>query len=192
MRIGVYSGSFDPIHTGHAMLANYVAQWGRVDEVWLMVSRLNPLKAGHAPAEDRHRLAMAALVAAKCRCVEVSDFELSLPLPSYTYVTLCKLRERYPEHEFVLVIGSDNLLSLDKWRNADDILRQFGMIVYPRPGYELPDQLPEGVEVLGPDVPEALVSSTFIRDALAQDKDICYFVPSEVAEYIKDNNLYKN
>lgn len=191
MRIGIYSGSFDPIHTGHAMVANYVSQWGGVDELWLMVSRLNPLKAGHAPSEYVHRMAMAGLVAAKCRKVVVSDFELSLPLPSYTYVTLCKLREHYPMHEFVLVVGADNLLSLDKWRNPEEILKEFGMIVYPRPGYELPVSLPEGVTVLGDGVPEAYVSSTFIRDSVARGKDVNYFVPCEVAEYIRNNNLYK-
>ena len=108
MRIGIYSGSFDPIHTNHAMVANYCAQWGGVDEVWLMVSRLNPLKEGSHPIEDLHRLHMVKLVAEMCRNVKASDFELGLPQPSYTYVTLCRLREQYPEHEFVLIVGSDN------------------------------------------------------------------------------------
>ena len=166
MRIGVYSGSFDPVHTGHAMVANYVAQWGGVDEVWLMVSRQNPLKEGRMPAEDCHRLAMASIVAKQCNSVKVSDFELSLPLPSFTYVTLCKLREKYPQHEF-------------------------GMIIYPRPGYSLPNVLPEGVSAIGNDAPVALVSSTFVRETIAKGGNVNYFVPCKVADYINENNLYK-
>lgn len=192
MRIGIYSGSFDPIHTGHAMVANYVAQWGGVDEVWLMVSRLNPLKEGHNPVADHHRLSMASLVSEGCRHVNVSDFELSLPLPSYTYVTLCKLREKYPQHEFVLIIGSDNWHSLDKWRDPDKIISEFGLIVYPRPGYDMPDVLPDGVIPIGDEAPVAFISSTFVRNAVAEGGNVNYFVPCGVAEYIRVNNLYKN
>ncbi len=191
MRIGVYSGSFDPVHTGHAMVANYVAQWGGVDEVWLMVSRQNPLKEGRMPAEDDHRLAMASIVAKQCNGIKVSDFELSLPLPSFTYVTLCKLREKYPQHEFVLIIGSDNWYALDKWRDADKIIKEFGMIIYPRPGYSLPNVLPEGVSAIGNDAPVALVSSTFVRETIAKGGNVNYFVPCKVADYINENNLYK-
>lgn len=191
MRIGVYSGSFDPVHTGHAMVANYVAQWGGVDEVWLMVSRQNPLKEGRMPAEDCHRLAMASIVAKQCNSVKVSDFELSLPLPSFTYVTLCKLREKYPQHEFVLIIGSDNWYALDKWRDADKIIKEFGMIIYPRPRYSLPNVLPEGVLAIGNDAPVALVSSTFVRETIAKGGNVNYFVPCKVADYINENNLYK-
>lgn len=191
MRIGIYSGSFDPIHTGHAMVANYVAQSGGVDEVWLMVSRQNPLKEGRMPAADSHRLAMASIVADQCDRVRVSDFELSLPLPSFTYVTLCKLREKYPQHDFVLIIGSDNWYALDKWRDADKIIKEFGMIIYPRPGYDLPDVLPAGVSAVDKGAPVALVSSTFVRDAVAKGCNVNYFVPCIVADYIKENNLYK-
>lgn len=191
MRIGVYSGSFDPIHTGHAMVANFVAQWGGVDEVWLMVSRLNPLKLGSHPAEDHQRIEMAELVASKCKDVKVSDFEMNLPLPSFTYFTLCNLREKYPEHDFVLIIGSDNWHFMDKWRDPEKIISEFGMIVYPRPGYDMPDNLPDNVKVLR-DAPMALVSSTFIRHSVAKGKNVNYFVPCGVAEYIEKNQLYKS
>ena len=138
MRIGVYCGSFDPIHTGHAMVANYLAQYGGLDEVWLMVSRHNPLKVGRDPASEPHRLAMVKFVAEGCSRVVASDFEFSLPVPSYTYVTLCRLRERFPQHKFVLIIGSDNWHNFNRWRDSESILREFGLIVYPRPGYDLP------------------------------------------------------
>lgn len=191
MKIGIYSGSFDPIHTGHEMVANYCSQWGGVDEVWLMVSRLNPLKEGLTPAPDFHRLKMATLVAERCEHVIASDFEMHLPLPSYSYVTLCRLRETYPEHEFTLIIGSDNWVNFGRWRDAHKIIKEFGLIVYPRPGYEFPWQPPKGVIVLGKS-PTAQVSSSFIREAVASGANINGFVPAHVADYIKANGLYKN
>lgn len=191
MVIGIYSGSFDPIHTGHAMVANYCAQWGQVDEVWLMVSRLNPLKEGVTPADDRHRLEMARIVAASSTRVRASDFEMSLPLPSYTYVTLCHLRERYPEHTFKLIIGSDNWVNFGRWRDAHKIIREFGILIYPRPGFSVPDTPPAGVEVAG-NGPTAHISSSFVRRALAQGANINFFVPIPVADYIERHGLYRD
>lgn len=190
MTIGIYSGSFDPIHTGHAMVANFAAQWGGLDEVWLMVSRLNPLKYGMPPTDDVHRMRMTELVAKNCENVRASDFELSLPLPSYTYVTLCKLREKYPEHRFKLIIGSDNWLNLGRWRDADKIINEFGLVIYPRPGYEPPMSPPPGVEVLSKG-PTAHVSSSFVRNMVAMGGNINYYVPLAVADYIRRYNLYK-
>lgn len=189
MTIGIYSGSFDPIHTGHAMVANYIGQSGIVDELWLMVSPRNPLKESLTPADDHHRMRMVELVAADCKGVKACDFELGLPQPSYTYVTLCKLRENYPEHKFKLIVGSDNWHHLGRWRDADKIVREFGLIIYPRPGYPLPEQPPQGVEVL-PSGPTAHVSSTFVRDMLAKNGNIKFFVPTAVANYIKQYHLY--
>lgn len=189
MRIGIYSGSFDPIHTGHAMVANYCAQWCGLDEVWLMVSRLNPLKEGSSPSPDLHRLHMASLAASRCRGVKASGFELSLPAPSYTYVTLCRLRERFPDDQFILIIGSDNWQNLGRWRDAHKIIREFGIMIYPRPGYETPSDPPPGVKVLA-EGPTAQVSSTFVRNAVREGANINFFVPTSVAEYIKEHNLY--
>ncbi|MDE6754560.1 MAG: nicotinate-nucleotide adenylyltransferase [Muribaculaceae bacterium] len=189
MRIGIYSGSFDPIHSGHAMLANFVAQSGEVDEVWLMVSPLNPLKQGTHPAADAHRLQMVDLVAKECEGVRTSDFELSLPVPSYTYTTLCRLREAFPQHSFRIIIGSDNWKVIDRWRNADKIIDEFGIIIYPRPGYEITFPLPDKVTYLQ-DAPTVELSSTFIRNLLKTGKNINYFVPIAVSDYIRQNNLY--
>ena len=189
MRIGIYSGSFDPIHTGHAMVANYVAQWGGVDEVWLLVSRLNPLKEERRPADDYHRMAMARLVAEECDGVHASDFEFGLPEPSYTYITLSKLREQYPEHEFVLIVGSDNWVNFGRWRDAHKIIKEFGLLIYPRPGYEVPETPPEGVTVLG-SAPSSFISSTFVRDAIKAGANVNFFVPLNVSKYIRDHRLY--
>lgn len=189
MRIGVYSGSFDPIHTGHAMVANYVAQWGGVDEVWLLVSRQNPLKDDHSPLSDEHRLAMVRLVAEECDGVVASDFEFHLPVPSYTYVTLTKLREHYPQHKFTLIVGSDNWVNFGRWRDAHKIIKEFGLLIYPRPGYDVPETPPEGVEVIG-NGPTSFISSTFIREALKDGANVNFFVPLNVSKYIREHNLY--
>ena len=190
MRIGIYGGSFDPIHTGHAMLANYIAQTGEVDEVWLMVSPLNPLKKGTLPAPDLHRLAMAREVAEQCRGVKASDFEFSLPIPSYTYTTLCRLREAYPGDSFRLIIGSDNWQEISRWRDPDKIIREFGLLIYPRPGYPAEGPFPKGVTLLE-GVPTIDMSSTFVREMVREGKNINYFVPLCVSDYIRTHGLYK-
>lgn len=190
MEIGIFSGSFDPIHTGHAMVANYLSQFCGLDEVWLMPSPLNPLKQGTQPAESRHRLEMCRIVADRCSAVRVSDFEMSLPLPSYTWRALSRLRDEMPQHRFHLVIGSDNWLSFDRWKNPDEIIANFPIIVYPRPGYEVEGKLPDGVSLLT-DAPQALISSTFIRKAIADRRNLNFFVDAGVIDYIKSNGLYE-
>lgn len=189
MRIGIFSGSFDPIHTGHAMVANYVAQSGLVDKVWLMVSRINPLKCDTPPADSNERLDMARLVGGDCRGVEVSDFELHLPSPSYTYKTLCELRREYPGNKFVLIIGSDNWLEFERWRDPEKIISEFGIIIYERPGYPVEGNLPPGVEIIK-GAPLALISSTFVRKSINENKNINFFVPEKVVDYIKSRGLY--
>lgn len=190
MRTAIFSGSFDPVHIGHAMLANHVAQSGEVDELWLMPSRLNPLKRDSPPAAETHRLAMCRIVAENCTGVRASDFELHMPSPSYTYETLCRLRDEFPDREFVLLVGSDNWLCFDRWRNHEKIIREFGILIYPRPGSDIDAMnLPENVMLLR-DVPQALISSTFIRSGLAAGKDMNFLVPDGVLDYIKTTGLY--
>lgn len=190
MKIGVFCGSFDPIHMGHAMVANYLSQFCGLDRVWLMPSPLNPLKQDNPPVADAHRLEMCRLIARKCAAVAASDFEFGLTLPSYTYNTLRRLRESYPEHEFHLVIGSDNWLCFDRWRNRREIQEQFPIIIYPRPGYPVEEVLPDGVTLLA-DAPQALISSTFVRKAISEKKNMNFFIAPEVSEYIKKHRLYE-
>ena len=143
MKVGIFGGSFDPIHNGHISLAQYVLDHTDLDEVWLMVSPLNPLKPQGYVASDRERLEMARLAVAGHPGIKVSDFEFTLPIPSYTYNTLAKLKEAYPDCDFRLIIGGDNWADFDRWRNPQEILDEFGLIVYPRPGEEIrtPDHL---------------------------------------------------
>ncbi|MDE6805150.1 MAG: nicotinate (nicotinamide) nucleotide adenylyltransferase [Muribaculaceae bacterium] len=191
MPTAVYSGTFDPPHIGHAIVANYIAQWAGVEEVLMMVSPLNPLKAGTHPVDDNMRMHMVEALAAGCRGVKASDFELHLPLPTYSYRTLCALREAYPGRQFRLVIGSDNWSVIDRWRNPEEIIREFGLIVYPRPGHLRPAVLPDNVQWLD-DAPQVVMSSTFVRQAAYEGRRLDYFVPHGVVELIEKYKLYRN
>lgn len=190
VKIGIFSGSFDPIHVGHAMVANFLAQYCGFDAVWLMPSPINPLKQGTSPVSEDLRIEMCRIVAGKCSNVKVSDFEFNLPRPSYTWRTLCELRKSFPEHRFSLVIGSDNWLVFDRWRNHEDIIREFEIIIYPRPGYDVSGALPSNVNLLC-DAPQALISSTFARQGIREGKNMNYFIDPDVIEFIKVNKLYE-
>lgn len=194
MKIGIFSGSFDPIHIGHAMIANYMVQTCGLDQLWLMVSRRNPLKKDSSPADDLDRLEMVKFVTARNPRLRASAFELPLPEPSFTYRTLSLLRERRPEDEFVLIIGSDNWLKFDLWRDHDRIVDEFKIIVYQRPGFEISDgeaaALPANVTLLR-DAPLAEISSTFIREGVKKGMNLSFFLPDEVLDYIKRKKLYE-
>lgn len=190
MTIGIYGGSFDPIHMGHAIVANFVSQCNVVDEVWLMVSKRNPLKSHGTFASDSDRMEMARMVAKKCKNVKVSDLEMSMPVPSYTIDTLLELKKRYPENDFKIIIGSDNLENFRKWKNSERIIKEFGLIIYPRPGYPLPVEEPAGMTFLN-GAPEFSISSSLIREYISSGWNINYFVPVAVSDYIMKNQLYK-
>lgn len=190
MDIGVYGGTFDPIHRGHRLVAEYVALHAGLNSVWFMVSPLNPLKEGTHPASFADRLAMARLVARKSPLTEASGFESKLDSPYYSYRTLRALRNSYPSHRFHLVIGADNLRDLSLWRNPDEIAAEFGIIVFPRPGISTESlSIPPGVMLLS-GTPLADVSSTEIRKALAEGRETSQWLDRDVEEYIITHNLY--
>lgn len=190
MKIGIYGGSFDPIHIGHAIVANYALQWGNLDEVWILISPQNPLKSDiHASNCDR--LIMAERAFEGNENINVSDFEFSLPVPSFTYTTLTELKKRYPEHEFSLIIGSDNWKIFNKWANSEKIIKEFEIIIYPRPGFDLPQNDKSNKARILDGAPQILMSSTFVREALKNGKNINFFVPDTVCQYINSRNLYK-
>lgn len=188
----IYSGSFNPIHTGHALLASWVCQFcPEVEELWLTVTPRNPLKNEHTGITDAHRLHMASLTARPLTHVSVSDFEFTLPVPSYTYSTLCAMSRRWTDRQFKILIGSDNWLIFDKWKNHDKIISEFGVYIYPRPGYPVHEgTLPTGVRFLA-EAPQTDISSTFIREGLRNNRDMNYFMPESVYEYVKQQGLYK-
>lgn len=190
-RIGIYSGSFNPIHSGHEMLAKHLSQFSGLDELWLLVTPQNPLKQKSELLSDVHRLAMVKLVANKFQRVVASDFELSLPQPTYTYTTLCQLKETFPTYQFILIIGSDNWLIFDKWKDSEKIINEFGVLIYPRPEYKIDDsKLPQNVKSLA-DVPVMEISSTDIRNAIKTGVDTRKMLSREIEEYITENNLYR-
>ena len=190
MKIGIYGGSFDPIHIGHAIVANYALQWGNLDEVWILVSPQNPLKS-NIHASDCDRLKMAESVFMGIENIKVSDFEFSLPIPSFTYTTLSELKKRYPEHEFSLIIGSDNWKIFNKWANSVKIIEEFGVLIYPRPGFDVSiSEVPENIKILD-DAPQVIMSSSFVREALKNGKNVNFFVPDAVCQYIETKKLYK-
>lgn len=189
MKIGVLGGSFNPVHIGHVMLASYLTQFEDFDEVWLMLSPLNPLKVNSADLiPDIVRLKMLDIALKGAEGIKISDIELSMPRPSYTINTLRYLAKRYRRHSFRLIIGADNWKIFSQWKDSEAIIDEFGLVVYPRPGYALDPIYVDNVEMVN--APIADVSSSFIRNAIARGKDMSYFLPSGVYEFIKSNNLY--
>lgn len=189
MRIGLLGGSFNPVHIGHMMLASYMQQYGGFDEVWLMLSPLNPLKVNSSELiPDLTRLKMLDIAIGQSKGIVVNDIELSMPRPSFTINTLRYLEKRYKQHTFKLIIGADNWKIFGQWKDSEEIISDFGVVVYPRPGYPVGTIYDDGVEVMT--APVADISSTFIRSGIARGKDMTYFLPAGVFEFIKEHKLY--
>lgn len=204
MKVGIFGGSFDPIHNGHIRLAQYVLEHTDLDEVWLMVSPLNPLKPQGYVATDEQRLEMARLAVADIPGIKVSDFEFQLPIPSYTYNTLTELKKAYPDIDFRLIIGGDNWAHFDRWRNPQEILDEFGLIVYPRPGEDI--RTPSNYQliidnsslIILKNAPQMPVSSTRIRAQFTSSNSTLNpspltfqdFIPKKVHSYIQSNHIY--
>lgn len=187
--IGIFGGSFNPVHNGHIMLAQYLAQHSHLDEVWLTLSPQNPLKISNSLLDDNHRLAMLNLAIESYPLLKVCDIELEMPRPSYTINTLDELSRRYPDYRFNVVIGGDNWNIIDRWKDYQRIINEYGVVVYPRPGYELSSINYSNVVVV--EAPLADISSTEIREAFANGKEARHLIPQKVAEYIIKHDLYK-
>ena len=188
-KIGLFFGSFNPIHVGHLIIANYMANFTELDEVWFVVSPQNPFKEKKSLGNMYDRLEMVNLAIEGSDQLRVSDIEFKLPQPSYTIDTLVHLEEKYPNREFVLIMGEDNLAGLMKWKNAEIILRDYRIIVYPRPGYD-GGALKTHPSVTMTDTPVMELSSTFLRQAIKQNKSIKFFTPDEVVDFIDKKGLY--
>ncbi|MDE7410595.1 MAG: nicotinate-nucleotide adenylyltransferase [Paramuribaculum sp.] len=189
--IGILGGSFNPVHIGHTLLAEYLVQFTDIDEVWLMLSPQNPLKevAKSDRASDFDRMAMLEIAARNSRGLKVCGIELTMPRPSYTIDSLSRLASLHPDCDFSLIIGSDNWQIFDKWKEHERLISDFHPIIYPRPDYPVDkDSLPCGVRMT--DAPTFLISSTFIRSAIAGGHDMTNFLPWGVYEYIDHYKLY--
>lgn len=190
MKVGLFFGSFNPIHVGHMILANYMASFTDIDEVWFVVSPHNPLKEKASLLHQNQRLHMVNLAIDNIPVFKSSNIEFSLPQPSYTINTLAHLKEKFPKHQFSLIIGEDNLHSFKKWKNYEEILNKYHLYVYPRPGCDA-SELKNHPNVTFTNAPLVDISSTFIRQAIKDKKDVSLFMPKPVASYVSEMNFYK-
>jgi nicotinate-nucleotide adenylyltransferase len=191
MRIGLYFGSFNPIHVGHLAIAGYFAQFTELDQVWFVVSPHNPFKDKKSLLKGHHRLAMVRAAIEDCTYLNASDAEFSLPQPSFTSNTLAYLGDKFPRHQFYLIMGSDSLEGFPKWRNAEAMLEHYRLMVFPRMGHDGGELRNHPSVYWADDAPQIELSSTMIRRAIAEDKDVRCFVPERAWKYLDEMNFYK-
>ena len=189
-RTALFFGSFNPIHVGHLIIANTMLQQEGVDELWFVVSPQNPLKERVTLLADHHRMQMVRRAIEDNYKMQACDIEMHLPLPSYTAVTLAALGEKYPEREFCLVMGSDNLATFERWRNYEYILEHYRLLVYPRPGTQR-CKLATHPHVTMVDVPMMDISSSYIRQQIAARKDVRYLLTEPVHKYLTEMHFYE-
>ncbi len=189
-RTALFFGSFNPIHVGHLIIANTMLQQEGVDELWFVVSPQNPLKERATLLADHHRMQMVRRAIEDNYKMQACDIEMHLPLPSYTAVTLAALGEKYPEREFCLVMGSDNLATFERWRNYEYILEHYRLLVYPRPGTQR-CKLATHPHVTMVDVPMMDISSSYIRQQIAARKDVRYLLTEPVHKYLTEMHFYE-
>jgi len=189
-QIGIFSGSFNPIHVGHLILANYMAEFTTLDEVWLLVSPYNPLKEKDDLLDEKTRLKMTEIALEDYDYLNASDFEFNLPRPSYTINTLDKLSTDFPDCIFTLIIGGDSWLDFHRWKDFDRLRREYNIIIYPRLGEDvvIPSEFSQNVKLVNAPVMD--ISSTFIRECIKEGKNMRAFVPSRVYDFIEENKLY--
>lgn len=190
MHIGLFFGSFNPVHIGHMALANYMLSFTDMDQVWLVVSPHNPLKQKKDLLHQNDRLHLVELAIDGHPKIRSSNIEFGLPQPSYTVNTLAYLKEKFPQHTFSIIMGQDNLQTLHKWKNAETLLNNHRIYVYPRPGSGK-GQYDQHPHVHLTEAPLMEISATFIRSAIKEKKDVSFFMPPKVWQYIDEMNFYR-
>ncbi|WP_347373499.1 nicotinate (nicotinamide) nucleotide adenylyltransferase [Aequorivita sp. Q41] len=191
-KIGLYFGTFNPIHAGHLILANYMAEFSDLDEVWFVVTPHNPHKKKKTLLEDHHRLAMVQIAVEDYPKLHASNAEFNLPQPNYTVNTLAYLEEKYPKKHFCLIMGEDNLKSFQKWKNYEIILERYAIYVYPRISEgTVETQFNNHKKITKIDAPIIELSSTFIRKSIKSGKNIQPMLAANVWKYLDEMNFYK-
>lgn len=190
--IGLYFGTFNPVHIGHLAIANYLVECSNLDEIWMVVTPHNPHKKKKTLLDDYQRLHMVHLATDNYDKIKASNIEFGLPQPNYTVNTLAHLSEKYPEKEFTLIMGADNLKSLHKWKNYEVILEDYNIIAYPRVSTgDIPKEFENHTKIKTIMAPIMEISSTMIRNAIADGKDLRYFMHHQVQEYVEEMHFYK-
>lgn len=190
IKTGLYFGSFNPVHIGHLAIANFMIEFSTLEQLWFIISPHNPLKEKKTLLNDHHRLALVRLALDEDERFRVSDIEFKLPTPSYTIDTLIYLGEQYPGHEFQLVMGADQLKTFHKWKHADLISSNYHRLIYPRPGIDpkIINAIPNSTMV---NAPLMEISSSFIRQAIKDGKDIRHLVPAKSYSYLREMHFYE-
>ena len=189
MKIGLFFGSFNPIHHGHLMVASFIANHTDLQQVWLVVSPQNPHKTQSSLLNEYDRLHLAQLAIEDDAQIKVSDIEFKLPKPSYTIDTLTYLEEKYPQHQFYVIMGSDSFQNLPKWKNFEALVKNYQFVVYRRPGFEITEKY--GADVTYLEAPMLELSATLIRNNCKDGITIRYLVPEDVRLEIERNNYFK-
>lgn len=191
-KVGLYFGTFNPIHAGHLIIANYMVEFSDLDEIWMVVTPHNPFKKKSSLLDNHHRLEMVYKACEDYPKLRPSDIEFNLPQPNYTVNTLVQLEEKHPDTDFSLIMGEDNLKSFHKWKNYEVILEQYSIYVYPRISNGLVEsQFRDNEKISMVPAPIIELSSTFIRKAIKEGKDIRAMLPQKVWDYIDTMNFYK-
>lgn len=192
MKVGLYFGTFNPIHVGHLIIANHIVENSDLDQLWMVVTPHNPLKKKSGLLADYHRLQMVHLATEEYDKIIPSDIEFKLPQPNYTVNTLAHLQEKFPQHQFSLIMGEDNLKSLKKWKNYEVILNDYQLYVYPRISTdEVPEEFENHPNIHKVNAPIIELSSTFIRNSIKEQKNVKPMLDAKVWEYINHNLFYK-
>jgi nicotinate-nucleotide adenylyltransferase len=189
MRIGLYFGSFNPVHTGHLIIANHLLNQTELEKIWFIVSPQNPFKVNASLLNEYDRLHLLKLATEDDGRIKVLDIEFSLPKPSYTSVTLAHLQEKYPDNEFSIIMGGDSFQNLHKWKNYEWIVKNYAVFVYNRPGFAISNHVNAKLTIV--DAPLLQISATDIRSLIKEGKSIRYMVPDKVREEIEKGRYFK-
>ncbi|HEY8688665.1 MAG TPA: nicotinate (nicotinamide) nucleotide adenylyltransferase [Chitinophagaceae bacterium] len=189
MKIGLYFGSFNPIHVGHLIIANHIANNTNLEQVWFVISPQNPLKTNNTLLNKYHRKYLIDIAIEGEKKLRSSTIEFSLPIPSYTINTLIYLKEKYPDYTFSVIMGSDSFQNITKWKNYETLIKNYQVLVYERPGFISENNFGENIITLK--APLLDISSTKIRDMIKNGKSIKFLVPDVVKEEIEKNHYYK-
>ena len=189
MKIGLYFGSFNPVHVAHLIIANYILNESDIEKIWFIISPQNPFKTESNLLNEYHRLHLVRLATEDDNRIKVSDIEFGLPKPSYTTNTLVYLAEKHPEHEFCIIMGSDSFQNLNKWKNCEVIIKNYPIYVYLRPGFDAENKIGINLHILN--APLLQLSATLIRKYIREGKSVRYMLPEKVLDEIEKGGYYK-